>query len=91
MTSLLRLRGQRTVKVPIVVIPMAGLALTRSLAASKGELTPPDLKDSFNGGPLVVPEQIKIVPPILLPANVVARCRRLSGCLELIIVSRKNR
>ena len=30
-----------------------------ALAASKGEKTPPDLKESFNGGPIVVPEDIK--------------------------------
>jgi hypothetical protein len=30
-----------------------------ALAASKGEKTPPDLKESFNGGPVIVPEDIK--------------------------------
>ena len=30
-----------------------------ALAASKGKKTPPDLKESFNGGPLVIPEGIK--------------------------------
>ena len=29
-----------------------------ALAASKGEKTPPDLKESFNGGPLSIPENI---------------------------------
>ena len=29
-----------------------------TLAASRGEITPPDLKESFNGGPLSVPEGI---------------------------------
>ena len=29
---------------------------TEALAKSRGEETPPDLKESFNGGPLVVPE-----------------------------------
>jgi len=29
-----------------------------ALAASKGEITPPDLKESFNGGPLYVPKNI---------------------------------
>ena len=29
-----------------------------ALAASKGEKTPPDLKESFNGGPLNIPENI---------------------------------
>ena len=32
--------------------------LAEALAASKGEKTPPDLKESFNGGPLSVPEGI---------------------------------
>ena len=30
-----------------------------ALAASKGEETPPDLKESFNGGPLNIPKNIK--------------------------------
>ena len=30
-----------------------------ALAASKGDSTPPDLKESFNGGPRVVPKQIQ--------------------------------
>ena len=30
-----------------------------ALAASKGEVTPPDLKESFNGGPLTIPKNIK--------------------------------
>ena len=29
-----------------------------ALAASKGEKTPPDLKESFNGGPLNIPRNI---------------------------------
>ena len=30
--------------------------LSEALAASKGEITPPDLKESFNGGPLATPD-----------------------------------
>lgn len=33
--------------------------LKEALAASKGVETPPDLKESFNGGPLVVPEDAR--------------------------------
>ncbi|SLN39355.1 isopenicillin N synthase family dioxygenase [Pseudooctadecabacter jejudonensis] len=32
--------------------------LKEALAASKGVETPPDLKESFNGGPLAVPDQV---------------------------------
>ena len=48
------------VKVPYSGYPYGWIGPNQeALAASKGELTPPDLKESFNGGPLVVPEQIQ--------------------------------
>ena len=34
--------------------------LAEALAASKGEQTPPDLKESFNGGPLTRPDGIEV-------------------------------
>ena len=48
-----------------VAVPYAGYPYgwigpnKEALAASKGEKTPPDLKESFNGGPLNVPNGIK--------------------------------
>ena len=48
------------VKVPYSGYPYGWIGPDQeALAASKGELTPPDLKESCNGGPLVVPEQIQ--------------------------------
>ena len=48
-----------------VAVPYAGYPYgwigpnKEALAASKGEKTPPDLKESFNGGPLTIPVGIK--------------------------------
>lgn len=50
-----------------VAVPYAGYPYgwigpnKEALAASKGEKTPPDLKESFNGGPLTIPVGIKDV------------------------------
>lgn len=47
-----------------VAVPYAGYPYgwlgshQEALAASKGEKTPPDLKESFNGGPLNIPKNI---------------------------------
>ena len=47
------------VAAPYSGYPYGWLSQNReSLAASKGIKTPPDLKESFNGGPLVVPKDI---------------------------------
>ena len=90
MTSLLRYRGQRTGQVPTVVILWLDWPDQEALFALKGELTPPALKEN-NGGPLDClkkPRSFRLrfcYQPTLWPDV------GLSGCLELIIVSRKNR
>ncbi len=51
---------KREVKVPFVGYPYGWIGPDQeALAASKGEKTPPDLKESFNGGPLTIPKNIK--------------------------------
>ena len=46
--------------VPYSGYPYGWIGLNKeALAASKGEKTPPDLKESFNGGPLRIPAEIK--------------------------------
>ena len=51
---------KREVKVPFVGYPYGWIGPDQeALAASKGEKTPPDLKESFNGGPLAIPKNIK--------------------------------
>ena len=54
------LRLKREVKVPYNGYPYGWIGPDQeALAASKGEETPPDLKESFNGGPLTIPKNIK--------------------------------
>ena len=51
---------KREVKVPFLGYPYGWIGPDQeALAASKGEKTPPDLKESFNGGPLTIPKNIK--------------------------------
>ena len=51
---------KREVKVPSLGYPYGWIGPDQeALAASKGEKTPPDLKESFNGGPLTIPKNIK--------------------------------
>ena len=51
---------KREVKVPFLGYPYGWIGPGQeALAASKGEKTPPDLKESFNGGPLTIPKNIK--------------------------------
>ena len=51
---------KREVKVPYSGYPYGWIGPDQeALAASKGEVTPPDLKESFNGGPLNIPNNIK--------------------------------
>ena len=51
---------KREVKVPYSGYPYGWIGPDQeALAASKGEETPPDLKESFNGGPLNIPKNIK--------------------------------
>jgi len=53
-------RIKRDVKVPFAGYPYGWIGPDQeALAASKGEETPPDLKESFNGGPLTIPKNIK--------------------------------
>ena len=54
------LEVKREVKVPYSGYPYGCIGPDQeALAASKGEKTPPDLKESFNGGPLTIPKNIK--------------------------------
>ena len=54
------LEVKREVKVPYSGYPYGWIGPDQeALAASKGEVTPPDLKESFNGGPLNIPKNIK--------------------------------
>ena len=53
-----------------------------ALAASKGEKTPPDLKESFNGGPIVVPEDIKYGLLYNLEMNSSLQCVLVTYVLE---------
>ena len=54
------LEVKRDVKVPYSGYPYGWIGPDQeALAASKGEVTPPDLKESFNGGPLNIPKNIK--------------------------------
>ena len=54
------LKIKREVKVPFLGYPYGWIGPDQeALAASKGEKTPPDLKESFNGGPLTIPKNIK--------------------------------
>ena len=54
------LEVKREVKVPYSGYPYGWIGPDQeALAASKGEVTPPDLKESFNGGPLNIPNNIK--------------------------------
>ena len=51
---------KREVRVPYSGYPYGWIGPDQeALAASKGEETPPDLKESFNGGPLNTPKNIK--------------------------------
>ena len=51
---------KREVRVPYSGYPYGWIGPDQeALAASKGEETPPDLKESFNGGPLNIPKNIK--------------------------------
>ena len=51
---------KKEVKVPYKGYPYGWIGPDQeALAASKGEVTPPDLKESFNGGPLTIPKNIK--------------------------------
>ena len=51
---------KKEVKVPYKGYPYGWIGRDQeALAASKGEVTPPDLKESFNGGPLTIPKNIK--------------------------------
>ena len=51
---------KREVRVPYSGYPYGWIGPDQeALAASKGEDTPPDLKESFNGGPLNIPKNIK--------------------------------
>ena len=51
---------KKEVKVPYKGYPYGWIGPDQeALAASKGEFTPPDLKESFNGGPLTIPKNIK--------------------------------
>ena len=51
---------KKEVKVPHKGYPYGWIGPDQeALAASKGEVTPPDLKESFNGGPLTIPKNIK--------------------------------
>ena len=51
---------KREVRVPYSGYPYGWIGPDQeALAASKGEETPPDLKESFNGGPLTIPKNIK--------------------------------
>ena len=51
---------KKEVKVPYNGYPYGWIGPDQeALAASKGEVTPPDLKESFNGGPLTIPKNIK--------------------------------
>ena len=51
---------KREVRVPYRGYPYGWIGPDQeALAASKGEETPPDLKESFNGGPLNIPKNIK--------------------------------
>ena len=51
---------KREVRVPYSGYPYGWIGPDQeALAASKGEETPPDLKESFNGGPLNIPKHIK--------------------------------
>ena len=54
------LKIKKEVKVPYKGYPYGWIGPDQeALAASKGEVTPPDLKESFNGGPLTIPKNIK--------------------------------
>ena len=54
------LKIKREVQVPFIGYPYGWIGPDQeALAASKGEETPPDLKESFNGGPLIIPKNIK--------------------------------
>lgn len=54
------LKIKREVQVPFIGYPYGWIGPDQeALAASKGEETPPDLKESFNGGPLTIPKNIK--------------------------------
>ena len=54
------LETKKEVKVPYKGYPYGWIGPDQeALAASKGEVTPPDLKESFNGGPLTIPKNIK--------------------------------
>ena len=51
---------KREVRVPYSGYPYGWIGPDQeALAGSKGEETPPDLKESFNGGPLNIPKNIK--------------------------------
>ena len=51
---------KKEVKVPYKGYPYGWIGPDQeALAASKGEVTPPDLKESFNGGPLTIQKNIK--------------------------------
>ena len=51
---------KREVRVPYNGYPYGWIGPDQeALAASKGQETPPDLKESFNGGPLIIPKNIQ--------------------------------